>query len=210
MVLLDKRLRDDGGDDGTGRLARPKGVERADGDHGQVVSAIKTFGQFIGADLAGRVGGLSLQGMFLVNGSAAGGAIDLAGGGVDQARDTQFAAGHQHIERAHEVDLSHFVRMAVGVRDGDQSPEMEDQPTVPRGLENRLAVAQVTGNHFQAFGQFGGQKSQEARVAARVVAHKGAHTRTFCQQGFHQLTADEAACAGHKNSLIFPVHVHLN
>ncbi len=59
--VLDKCLGDDGGNDSPGRLPRSKGVERADSDHRQVVSAIKTFSQFIRTDLAGRVGRLPLE-----------------------------------------------------------------------------------------------------------------------------------------------------
>ena len=112
-------LGDDGGDDGAGGLPGPVGVEGADGDGLDVEGAVPGFDQFVGADFAGGVGGLSLEGVVFVDGDVLGGAVDFGGGGVDEG-DAVFAAGLEDVEGAGDVGVDDFEGVLVGIRDGDQ------------------------------------------------------------------------------------------
>ncbi len=65
--VLGQGLGDDGRDHGAGGLARAVGVEGPQGDHRQLVGAVEALGQLVGADLAGGVGRLALQGVVFVD-----------------------------------------------------------------------------------------------------------------------------------------------
>ncbi len=112
-------LRDDGRDHGTGGLARSVGVEGSQRDDRGAEGQIKGLGDLIRADLAGRVGRLALQGMRLGNGHEAGGAVDLAGGGVNNLADAQLTRGLDDVERALDVGVDVSVRRMIGVGDRD-------------------------------------------------------------------------------------------
>lgn len=84
---LGEGLGDDGGDDGAGGLARAKCVEGANGDDGQVIGIKEAFGELIGGDFGGGVGRLALERVAFIDGDAAGGAVNFAGGSVDEALD---------------------------------------------------------------------------------------------------------------------------
>jgi len=61
---------------------------------------------------------------------------------------------------------------------------------------NGLRVADIAGNDLNARKNFGWKQPQQAGVAARVVAHEGAHMCALGDQRFDQVTTDEATRAG--------------
>ena len=71
-------LHDDGGDDGSGRLARAVSIERPNDGHRQVVGVMKAKGEGVRTDLGRRVRRLGLKGVILRDGNLAGRSIDLA------------------------------------------------------------------------------------------------------------------------------------
>jgi hypothetical protein len=193
----------------------PKVLKRPQGDDRKAIRTVETLGQFVGPNLAGRIGRLALQGMLLVNRDAQGRAVDLARRGVDEALDPQIAGRQKDIQRADDVALDHLDRVLVRVRDGNQRPEVENVADALNRLADGVRVAQVAGQDFErtltpevrARGEFR-QEAQQAGIVAGVVAHKGAHLRPGAQQGFGQVTADESARARHQDAFVFPKISH--
>ena len=146
-VVLGEGLGDDGGDDGSGGLSRTVGVEGAHGDGGDVEGSIVGLDEFVGADFAGGVGGLPLQRVVLVDGNAQGGAVDFAGGGVDDG-DAQLPGGFKDVERAEDVGLDGLDGVEVGVGNGDEGAEVVDQVAATCGFEDGGGVAEIAEYQF--------------------------------------------------------------
>jgi len=135
-VVLGEGLGDDGGDDGAGGLSGSVGVEGADGDGGDFEGSIVGFDEFVCADFAGGVGGLPLQRMALIDGDTHGGAVDFAGGGVDDG-NVELAGGFEDVEGAEDVGLDGFNGVEVGVGDGDEGAEVVDEVAACGGFQYR-------------------------------------------------------------------------
>ena len=147
-------LGNDGRDDGPGRLARTVGVEGPqDGDRG-AEGQVERQGDLVRADLARRIGGLALKGMVLGDGDEAGGAIDLAGGGVDDPADAQFAGGLHHVERALDVGVHIGVGRVVRVGNGDECRQVQDGVTTGHGGAHPVGIADVAGEYFEMSAHF--------------------------------------------------------
>jgi hypothetical protein len=170
-VVLGEGLGDDGGDDGTGGLSRTIGVEGADGDGGDSEGSVVGFDEFVGANFAGGVGGLTLEGVGFVDGDAQGGAVDFAGGGVDEG-DVELAGGFEDVEGAEDVGLDGFDGVEVGVGDGDEGAEVVDEVAAGGGLEDGGGVAQVAEDEFYAIKHFSWEGREEADVGAGVISNK--------------------------------------
>jgi len=138
-------LGDDGGDDGAGGLSGAVGVEGADGDGLDIEGAPEALDELVGADLAGGVGRLPLQGMLLADGNGEGGAVDLAGGGMDQLA-ADLAAGLEDVEGADDVGLDDLDGVVVGVGDGDERTEVEDEILACGGTFDGIGIAQVASD----------------------------------------------------------------
>lgn len=143
--ILGEGLGDDGGDDGASGLTGTVGVKGADGDSLDAIGAVEAFDELVGADLAGGVGRLPLEGMVFGDGDAQGGAVDFAGGGVDEAA-VELAASLEDVEGADDVGFDDFVGMKVGIGDRDEGAEMEDEVGAADGLLDGIGVAQVAGD----------------------------------------------------------------
>ncbi len=135
-MVLGEGLGDDGGDDSAGGLAWSVGVEGTHGDGGDAEGSIVGLDEFVGADFAGGVGGLPLHGVVFVDGDAQGGAVDFAGGGVDDG-DVELPGGFEDVEGAEDVGLDGFDGVDVGVGNRDEGSQVVDEVAAAGGFQYR-------------------------------------------------------------------------
>ena len=102
-----------------GRLPGAIGIEGAQGDHRHGEGEMIAFGQLVGADLAGGIGGLASQRVGFVDGGVLGGAVGFAGGGVHEALHPVMAGRLQEVQGAAAVGRHIEGRGDVGIGNGN-------------------------------------------------------------------------------------------
>ena len=200
-------LGDDGGDDGAGGLTGAIGVEGADGDGLDVEGAPEALDELVGADLAGGVGRLTLEGVLLIDGNGEGGAVDLAGGGVDKFA-ADLAAGLEDVEGADDVGLDDLDGVVVGIGDGDERAEVEDEIGACGGTFDGIGIAQVASDQRCLGADISGEETQETAIGTGGVAHEGGDACAALDKLRDEGAADEAAGAGDQYLFRLPIETH--
>ena len=112
-----------------------------------------------------------MQGMVFVDGDAYGGAVDFAGGGVDDG-DAELAGCFEDVEGAEDVGLDGFDGVEVGVGDGGEGAEVVDDVAATGGFEYGRGVAQVAEDEFYLVKFVFWQKCKETEIGARGVSYE--------------------------------------
>lgn len=136
--------------DGASALSRAVGVEGPGDDHRQSEGVVETCGNSIGAYLRRRVRRLGLPRVFLVDGNVLCGAVDLAGGGDDDAVAPGIACGLAHIECAADVGVDVAVGCNVAVWNGYERRKMKHRAAVACYFATVVGVAHIAAYHFEA------------------------------------------------------------
>ena len=110
---------------------------------------------------------------------------------MDQAGDAQFAHSLQHVQRAEDVGADVALGREVGIGNGDQGAEVEDDLAVAYGVEHAVAVGEVAASDVDLAPDR--RTVQPAGVAVRGVADQDADLGPDFYQPFAQPAADEAA-----------------
>ena len=118
-----EHLADRSWDNGAFALARPERVERPQHDGKHIVRPGKRLDHLVSAYFACGVRRLTMQRMVFADRLGEGGAIDLAGRGVDEAPHRPAAGRFQKIERAVDIDIDAGLRRHIGIRNADQGGE---------------------------------------------------------------------------------------
>ena len=181
-----EQLRHDRRDDRAGGLPRAVRVERAHEADVEAEGAVEAQRQLIGADLAGRVGGLRVGGMGLVDRHVPRRPVRLAGRRDQHALDAGVARRLEDVVRPLDVRPDVAQRRDVGVWDADQRRQMEDGVAAAHGAGDRVEIAHVAGDdlHLRAdegvvgmeVGPIVDHLLEEARRADRRM--RDAHTFT--------------------------------
>ena len=150
----------------------------------------------IRADLAGRVGRLALQRVCLGDGHEARGAVDLAGGGVDDRPDAQIARGLDHVERAFDVGIDGGVGRMVRVWDCNQRGQVQDCIAAGHGGAHAIRVADVTSEDLELAADVFGAVVQPTPGVEGVVEDEGLDVVARAYEGFGEVGTDETVGAG--------------
>lgn len=161
-------------------------------------------GQEIGRCLAGRVGGLRVDRVRLVDGDVLGRAVDLAGGGMD----------HLHPilpGRLKDVIGSLYVgsdvgqRRDVGIGNAYQGGQVKHRIAALDGGFYQVVVTDVAGDDL--YGIPTGRVLQPPPGVSGVIADKGTDRVPLLYQLFHKVRGNETARAGdegfHLSSPVF-------
>jgi hypothetical protein len=181
-------------------LPRTVRVEGSHDDGAEAERAVKALDALVGGDLARGVGRLPDERVRLGDRDGLRRAVHLAGGGVYEPRDALVEARLGDVERAHDVVRKHLRRGPIRVRDRDERREVKDHLAPARGLTDEERVAEVARRDLDRRARLPRELIDAPEVAARVVAHHGAHAVAARHEGLHEVAADETACARHENS----------
>ena len=129
-------LADDGGNDSSGGLSRPEGVEGADCDEGDTEGKVERFGDFIGPDFGRGVRGLALEGMVFGDGDLESGSVTFAGAGVDDALGAEGAGGIDDVHRAFDVGADVTTGSGIAVWDCNEGGQVEDDVLSGHGFDD--------------------------------------------------------------------------
>ena len=125
-----------------------------------------------------------------------GGAVGLAGGGVNHPFQAKIAGGLHHVQGAMDVgvDIAGGRHIAVGNR--DQSSQVEHRAAAPHRLPHAERVPDVTQYQLKVCPGIGRKRVEPAVAPDRVVLAERPHGSPFGQQGFHQMGTDEPIGSG--------------
>ena len=167
---------------------------------------MKTQCDLVRADLAGRIGRLALQRMRLGDRYEPGGAIDLAGRGVDHPFDAQIPRRLNDVQRAQNIGLNIGLRRVIAVGNGDQGREVQHHVAAGHGRTYPVRVANVAGEDVQILADVRRAVVQPAPATQAVVLDEGAHVAAAPHQPLDQMRADEAVRASDQYALAVQMH----
>ncbi len=166
MIIAHQRLRDDRRYHRPRRLPRAVGVERPYRGDGDVKRPVETLGDLVGPDLARRVGGLPLERVVLVDGDVAGGPVDLARRCVDDLLDAGIPGRLKDVERTDDVRLHRLPGTGVGVGDGDERTQVEDDVDAPDGAPDGVGIPQIAHEDTHPVQSLRWEQPQETGVVS--------------------------------------------
>jgi len=67
---------------------------------------------------------------------------------MDQPFHSQVTTGGQNVKRPNEIRLGNFDRMEIGIRDGDQRPQVQNHLAICNGTAYRLRIPQIASDNF--------------------------------------------------------------
>jgi hypothetical protein len=129
-------------------LAWSIGVEWPQYCNREVKTAVVSFGDLIGCDLGSGIRRLALQRVLLIYGDVFGGAIALAGAGLDNAPHLCTPASFQNIQGTLDVDRNIARWRHIAVRNADQRGEVKNDFHPVNGMLREKRVTNVTGNYL--------------------------------------------------------------
>ena len=117
----------------------------------KIERVVKAHSHGIGPDLCGRIGRLWLFGMFFIDRNILGRAIDFRSGSMDDPGPAIFERSLADIQGAFDVGVDVTVGGNVGVRDGDESRQVENQVGVFSDGFNKMRITDIPGDDFQVW-----------------------------------------------------------
>ena len=149
------------------RLPRTVRVEWPDDRQRQPERPMEAQPERVGGDLRRGIRRLRLQRMIFVHRDALRGPVHLARRRQDEALErVQLLRREQHVRRADDVCVDHFLRMLIRVRDADQCSEMKHSIGAARDLAHSIEVAHVPEHDLDARQCFRRQCIETAALAA--------------------------------------------
>lgn len=201
VARIRQRLAENRGHHGPGRLTRSEGVKGPHDGNGQPEGEMIGFGQLVGGDLRGGVGGLSLQRVVLILGRIPRRSQGLGSRGVDQSRDLLLPTGFQHVHGPADVHVHIRLGGRVAVGNSYEGREMKDNAGSAHKVAYATSILNVAGNDLQPLlphpGRSGGggvpQDLLEMPPRPQgIVVDQGADAATALQQPLGQMAADKS------------------
>src|SRR6266540_4982522 len=178
-LLKGHRLSYGGGYKSPRRLPWTKGIEWPHRYYRQFKAVVIRLYHLVRPNLACRIGGLPLQGMFLVDRNINGSTICLAGRRVHQSRYLFIHAGLQYIHGSLHIYHDIIIWSHIAIRYPDQRCQMKNVVTTLDGFPYKEGVPNVAEDRFDAFLGFRRQVCKHTPVAATVVFDKCRNSRPF-------------------------------